>query len=122
MAAHARYTDPEAEPVRADDNRGWNRVSIIWHSKKPVSYVGPKDFVIPKLAGARMLGASLLAGLIVTLLHVWTTLMVVTIVAEIELGVWYPLIMATAPLAIGLAFYAYAVYETRRDRELADEL
>ena len=107
---HRRADPPagaEAELVGADDNKGWNRASIIFNSRsaqRPLA--GPASFAVPRgLGTAKTLALSLFAGAAITLLYVWAPLMIVVVMTGVDLGVWYGVVMAATPLVVCLGLF-----------------
>jgi hypothetical protein len=61
-----------------------------------------------------------LGGVCLTVLWVFFPLLFIGIV--VPLGIWYPLLLAVAPVVLTVVLFAFSTTETRRLRELARDL
>jgi hypothetical protein len=121
---------PDAVPLRlvrdpqlaqTSRNKGWNRISIIFWSRQPYRpNVSAEDFRLPDGGFTlRALATCLLCGLAITLGYIWFILFFVTILAGVDLGWWFLVIMAGSPLVIGATLFLLGATREQRKRELA---
>ena len=103
--------------------KGWNRASIVFWSRKPYRpAVRAEDLLLPSgLGSLRMLRMCVAMGLMMTLLYVWTALLLVNVFVPLS-GAVYGGVIAGAAIGLSLLLYVLGVRETRRDRELAARL
>jgi hypothetical protein len=100
-------------------NKGWNRASIMFWSRRPyVPRMRPEDRRLPSnLGGARLFGTCVLAAACVTAACVWPPLFF----ASIFLGLSGQLcggVLVAALVGLTFVFYFWVARETRRDRRL----
>jgi hypothetical protein len=96
-------------------NRGWNRASIIFWSRKPYRpRIRREDLALPKhLDGLRLVGSAIAAGASVTAFFVWVPLFFVTIFAGLDMAT-FAVTLAAAFVALSIALYFWVVSEKRR--------
>lgn len=97
----------EGLPVESA-NRGWNRASIVFWSRKPYSpRVRREDLVLPThLDGLRLLASCLAPAFCLTAFAVWTPLFFVTIFTGLSMTAFVA-IMAGAFVAATCALYVW---------------
>src|SRR6266508_451281 len=106
-----------------DPNKGWNRASIQYKSRRPYEpSISAEDLLMPSGFGSfRMLWMSAFMALCVTLLYFWTLLFLLNVFVPLS-GEVYGAVLASALVVFTLFFYILGTHETRRDRELAARL
>jgi peptidoglycan biosynthesis protein MviN/MurJ (putative lipid II flippase) len=104
-------------------NKGWNRASIIFWSRKPYRpRIRKEDLVLPKhLAGLRLVGTCLVTAACVTAIAVWTPLFFLNVFVGLS-GIATAVVLVAAVVVLTLVLYFWVARETRRDRELASRM
>ena len=104
-------------------NRGWNRASILFWSRKPYRPgIRREDLLLPKhLEGLRLLGTCVVTAVCITAFAVWAPLFFLSVFIGLD-GVLTAGILIGAFVALTLVLYFWVARETRRDRELAARL
>ena len=114
----------DVELANTDDNRFWNRASVILRSRhfRPPD-VHRDDFLIPTgRLTLKTLAICLFCGVCITLLYIWLGFFFVRVLAGVDPGIWFAVAMVGAPLALGGILFVLATHETKRDREYARSL
>ena len=98
-------------------NKGWNRASILFWSRKPYRpNINAEDVELPRGAGQmRTLGMCAVMGSLLTVMCLWFPLFVAGIYVPLH-GPLYAGILGGAALALTAVTYTLA---TRREREAA---
>ena len=114
----------EYELAETNDNKGWNRASIIFWSRKATRPdVTREDFLLPTgRLTLKTLAICLFCGVAITLLYIWLLFFLVRILTGLDPGIWFAVAMVGAPLALGGVLFVLATHETKRDREFARTL
>jgi len=104
-------------------NRGWNRASIIfWSRKQYRPRARPDDLAMLRAFGKlRLLGFCLVAAFGTTAVLVWTPLFLLDLYVDVG-GAVFGATLGTALFVFTVLFYWWSVRVTRRDRELAARL
>jgi hypothetical protein len=105
------------------DTKGWDRVSIAFHSRRYRPPLTPDDVRLPKEPSSwRNLGICFVCGVCLTFLYVWFPLLFVSLVLSLSLGYWYPGVLGGALVGLTLVLFAVSVRETRQLRGSAGQL
>jgi len=93
---------------REQANRGWNRASIVFWSRKPYRpRIRPEDRVLPThLSGLRLLASCLIPAACLTAFAVWTPLFFVSIFTGLSMTA-FASIMAGAFAVVSAALYVW---------------
>jgi hypothetical protein len=106
-----------------DPNKGWNRASIQYKSRRPYKpSVKAEDLLVPSGFGnLRMFGMCAAMAAIMTVLYIWIPLFFLNVFVPVG-AVTYAASLGGAILGFTLFLYAAGTRETRGDRELAAQL
>jgi hypothetical protein len=102
---------------REHPNKGWNRASIIFWSRKPYRpNIKAEDVALPRGAGQlRTLGTCAAMGTLLTVICLWFPLFVAGLYVPLD-GPLYAAIVGGAALALTAFTYVLSI---RREREAA---
>jgi hypothetical protein len=105
--------------------RSWDRASFEFHTRP--TRVGrrlrQRDLLLPAHHSVlRLFGACAACGVCISLLYVWTPLMVVAIVINRPLEPWFWIAVVSAAVLATLVLFALSVRQIARYREYAPEI
>lgn len=105
--------------------RGWDRASFEFHTRptRVRRRLRQRDLLLPAHhSPLRLLGACAACGACISLLYVWTPLMIVAIAINRPLEPWFWIIVVTAAIVAGIVLFALSVRQMARYREYAPEI
>jgi hypothetical protein len=105
--------------------RSWDRASFEFHTRptKPRRRLRQRDLLLPAHHSVlRLLGACAACGVCISLLYVWTPLMVVAIMLNRPLEPWFWIVVGTAAVLAAVVLFALSVRQMARYREYASEI
>jgi hypothetical protein len=105
--------------------RSWDRASFEFHTRptKPRRRLRQRDLLLPAHHSVlRLFGACAISGACISLLYVWTPLMVVAIMLNNPLEPWFWIAVVTAAVLACVVLFALSLRQMTRYREYAPEL
>jgi hypothetical protein len=105
--------------------RGWDRASFEFHTRptRVPRRLRQRDLLLPAHHSVlRLLGACAISGACISLLYVWTPLMVVAIMLDNPLKPWFWIGVVTAALFACVVLFALSLRQMARYREYAPEV
>jgi hypothetical protein len=106
-------------------SKGWDRASFDFNTRpdKMVRDISQQDLMVPTVIGGSRLhlaGICAACGLLLSLLWVWTTLMILSVVG-IGPGGWFYPIVAAAAVVFACALYVFSTWDFGRQERWGRE-
>jgi len=99
--------------------RWWSRAA--WRRRRLTRNMSPDSLRLPNEASKlHTLGLCAVCAVLLTVLWVFFPLLLIAVI--VPLGIWYPVVLAVAPIVITIVLFVFSTRETRRLRELAGDL